>query len=93
MFFNGVLHAMCHAGKDIVVIGHSYGGSVVTECGRGLTQKSESRGRVLGLIYMTALVPKPGEYIGAIVAHIDQTNLSEPDVGHIRLLSDDWTGR
>ncbi|KAJ7666287.1 Alpha/beta hydrolase fold-1 [Mycena rosella] len=56
-FFSGVLASLCKSGKDVVVMGHSYGGSVASECIRGHTEKKAGEGRVLGLIYFTAAVP------------------------------------
>ena len=70
MYFNGILTAMCDAGKDVVVLGHSYGGCVASECVKGLTEERTGKGRVVGLIYLAALVPKVGEALGALTAHL-----------------------
>ena len=80
MYFNGILTGLCDAGKDVVVLGHSYGGSVLTESVRNLTEKAEGRGRVVGMIYMTALVPKVGQVIGSITAHLDMDVSIKPGV-------------
>lgn len=61
MFLSGVLTAFCEAGRDVVVLGHSYGGVIASEGVKGLTEKRAGKGRVVGLIYLTALVPLAGE--------------------------------
>ncbi|KAF2261500.1 alpha/beta-hydrolase [Lojkania enalia] len=51
-------------GKDVVLVGHSYGGVPITEAAKGLSKKHrESKGKKGGIVrlaYMTAVVPKLG---------------------------------
>ncbi|KAI1102857.1 alpha/beta-hydrolase [Jackrogersella minutella] len=52
-------------GRDVMLIGHSYGGIPITQCTQGLTkaerQKEGKKGGIVRLAYMTALVPAPGQ--------------------------------
>jgi pimeloyl-ACP methyl ester carboxylesterase len=43
-----------------ILVGHSYGGVVITEAGR--------HGRVAGLVYITAFAPDAGESVNALIA-------------------------
>lgn len=67
-FFNYLLNRLLAEGKDVVLLGHSYGGCVTTECVKGLTEKSTDpgRGSLKGLIYLTALMPKVGQSLGSM---------------------------
>ena len=51
-------------GKDVVLIGHSYGGVPVSQCGKGLSkearQKQGKPGGLVNLAYLTCLVPAIG---------------------------------
>ena len=63
-YFNTEAGQLLDQGKDVIILGHSYGGMVATECMKGLQEKSaegKGKGKVLGLIYLTALIPKKGE--------------------------------
>jgi hypothetical protein len=55
---------LADAGKDILVIAHSYGGTPATESIKGLSKKERvergKKGGVVGLAYMTSLVPELG---------------------------------
>ncbi|KAH9896243.1 Alpha/beta hydrolase fold-1 [Xylariomycetidae sp. FL2044] len=54
--------ALADDGKDVVIIGHSYGGQPATESVRGLTKEARSKegkkGGIIRLAYMAALVPQ-----------------------------------
>lgn len=52
--------AMAAAGREIVLVGHSYGGVVITEAG--------SDPRVAALVYVAAFAPDRGESVSTIVA-------------------------
>ena len=43
-----------------ILVGHSYGGAVITEAGR--------HERVAGLVYITAFAPDKGESVGTLIA-------------------------
>ena len=71
-FFNQVINRLLAEGKDVVVLGHSYGGCVTTEAVKGLTEQKkqgkatlgeggDGRGRLVGLVYLTALMPLIGD--------------------------------
>lgn len=51
-------------GKHVVLLGHSYGGMVISQCTKGLSvREREAEGKaggVVRLIYLTAIVPKLG---------------------------------
>ena len=74
-FFNHIINRLCAEGKDVVALGHSYGGCVATEAVKGLTERREGtsdgeggkgRGRLLGVIYLTAMMPKVGHSLGGM---------------------------
>jgi pimeloyl-ACP methyl ester carboxylesterase len=49
------------ADGDVILVGHSYGGVVVTEAGNGP--------KVAGLVYITAFAPDQGESVGKLIAN------------------------
>lgn len=55
---------LADAGKDVVILTHSYGGAPATESVKGLSktcrQKQGLEGGVVRIAYMTSLVPKLG---------------------------------
>ncbi|KAJ4318650.1 hypothetical protein N0V84_006738 [Fusarium piperis] len=59
-------------GNDVILIAHSYGGTPATESVRGLgkkeRQKNGLQGGIIGIAYMTCLVPNVGGSAGAIKA-------------------------
>ncbi|KAK5687792.1 hypothetical protein LTS12_028986 [Elasticomyces elasticus] len=60
-----LLADFCDQGRDIFMMGHSYGGLPMTESARGFTQanrrKAGKEGGIVHLIYITALAPDVGE--------------------------------
>ena len=79
-YFNTEAVKLLDQGKDVIVLGHSYGGMVATECMKGLKEKvaeGKGKGKVLGLVYLTALIPKKGES--------SQTLLGSASVDYIKL--------
>jgi pimeloyl-ACP methyl ester carboxylesterase len=48
-----------HAGRPVILVGHSYGGAVISAAG--------NHDSVLKLVYITALVPEPDQPFGAIL--------------------------
>jgi pimeloyl-ACP methyl ester carboxylesterase len=46
---------------DVILVGHSYGGAVITEAG---THK-----KVVGLVYITAFAPDAGESVNTLIAN------------------------
>jgi pimeloyl-ACP methyl ester carboxylesterase len=48
-------------GSDVILVGHSYGGAVITEAG--------NHPRVSGLVYITAFAPDKGESVASLIAN------------------------
>ena len=63
-FIDTAVEELADQGKDVIVIGHSYGGVPVSQCGRGLSIKERQRqGKSGGLVrlgYATCVVPPVG---------------------------------
>jgi pimeloyl-ACP methyl ester carboxylesterase len=47
--------------KPVILVGHSYGGAVITEAGNDPN--------VVGLVYITAFAPDTGESVGSLIAN------------------------
>jgi pimeloyl-ACP methyl ester carboxylesterase len=47
--------------KPVILVGHSYGGAVITEAGNDP--------KVVGLVYITAFAPDAGESVGTLIAN------------------------
>src|SRR5882757_2054643 len=45
--------------RRVILVGHSYGGAVITEAGR--------HAQVAGLVYITAFVPDKGESVASLI--------------------------
>ena len=54
-------HNLALAGRSIVLVGHSYGGAVITDAATGVAA-------VKALVYVDAFIPDQGETIGELVA-------------------------
>jgi hypothetical protein len=73
-------------GKDVIVIGHSYGGIPVTQSIKGLAkedrQKEGKQGGVVNLAFITSLVPALGESAVDVLVYVpkDQEVGLTPDV-------------
>src|ERR1700743_1616983 len=52
---------IAQAEGDVILVGHSYGGVVITEAG--------THPRVAGLVYITAFAPDAGESVGKLIAN------------------------
>jgi pimeloyl-ACP methyl ester carboxylesterase len=53
--------AIAAAEGDVILVGHSYGGVVITEAGND--------SKVAGLVYITAFAPDQGESVGKLIAN------------------------
>jgi len=53
--------AIDSAGGDVVLVGHSYGGAVITQAGNDP--------KVSALVYITAFAPDKGESVASLIAH------------------------
>lgn len=73
---DSVNRSIWHFGGNVVLVGHSYGGAVITAAG--------SSPNVTGLVYITAYAPDQGETVGALrtkdPAH-PKTPVLKPDAG------------
>jgi pimeloyl-ACP methyl ester carboxylesterase len=49
------------AGSNVILVGHSYGGAVITEAG--------NHPKVSGLVYVTAFAPDKGESVASLIAN------------------------
>ena len=53
--------AIAAADGKVILVGHSYGGAVITEAG--------TDAKVAGLVYITAFAPDKGESVGSLIAN------------------------
>lgn len=53
--------AIAGAASDVILVGHSYGGVVITEAGNDP--------KVAGLVYITAFAPDKGESVASLIAN------------------------
>lgn len=61
-FFHSRALDLLNQGKDIMLFAHSYGGMVASEMMKGLpTRRTEGKGRVVGIIYQSAMVIPVGK--------------------------------
>ena len=69
------LRTLCgEQGKDVVLLAHSYGGGVATECLKGIGGGPlAGKGRVRGIVYLNAPLPISGEDMAKVIAEKDVT--------------------
>jgi len=64
-FIASEVEKLADDGKEMVLMGHSYGGIPISQCMEGLSlaarEKEGKKGGVVRIAYMTALVPAMGE--------------------------------
>jgi pimeloyl-ACP methyl ester carboxylesterase len=53
-------HVLAHQDGPTILVGHSYGGAVITEAG--------THDNVVGLVYIAAFAPDQGESVGTLIA-------------------------
>jgi surfactin synthase thioesterase subunit len=58
---NSVAKKLIDAGNDVLLVSHSYGGVPATESLRGLNKKEKGKNGVIGLLYVTSIVPEVGQ--------------------------------
>lgn len=60
-----LLQPLLDQGKDVIVLGHSYGGFVITGLIAGLDKRGREaqglKGGILGVVYLAAFIPIEGE--------------------------------
>ena len=63
-FFRRLIERLSDRGEDVVLVAHSYGGVVGTECVKGVTkserQAQGKKGGVVRIVYLTSHVPGVG---------------------------------
>ncbi|KAM5344281.1 hypothetical protein ACJ41O_012818 [Fusarium nematophilum] len=63
---------LADAGRDVILVTHSYGGTPATESVQGLTKKERQinglKGGIIGLAYITSLVPNVGKSAASVQA-------------------------
>ncbi|KAI8931284.1 hypothetical protein NX059_011628 [Plenodomus lindquistii] len=71
-FVHDFVEKIVEEGKEVVMFAHSYGGVPASECLKGITAKEmaaqSKKGGVLRIAYMTCVVPRVGESLGAVMA-------------------------
>ena len=77
-------------GKDVILIGHSYGGVPVTQSAKGLgtkeRQKQGKTGGIVHLAYITSLVPAVGTSAAAVLADVPKEHQLDLKID-VRLLA------
>lgn len=70
-----VITKLADQGRDVIVIGHSYGGTPASESIKGLNKESRKahgkEGGVLRLAFISALVPEVGKTPGSVCEGLD----------------------
>lgn len=73
-FIASAISKLVDAGKDVILIAHSYGGIPVSESIKGLSRKERisggKTGGVVRIAYMTALVPGLGGHAAGLMADL-----------------------
>lgn len=63
-YFHAKIETLADAGKDVVVVGHSFGGLVTTDAAHGLSkaerERKGKRGGVVRIIYLSCIVGAVG---------------------------------
>ncbi|KAL2107061.1 hypothetical protein VUR80DRAFT_5732 [Thermomyces stellatus] len=66
------------AGKDVILVTHSYGGTPGTQSIQGLSKTEREaqglRGGVVGIAYITSLIPEPGKPISSVLEALPAGN-------------------
>lgn len=73
-FFAERIVELADRGFEIILLAHSYGGFVAREAVKGLSRKERTQqnrpGGVIQVIYVSALIPTPGQTVGDACAGI-----------------------
>lgn len=80
-----VVEKLADEGKDVVIVGHSYGGVPTTQSVKGLSkadrQKEGKKGGVVRLAYMTCLVPEHGATAASVLSGAPPEQTIKMNVG------------
>lgn len=64
-YFRGIIEALASQGKDVIIIGHSYGGSVANESVQGVTKPEREarglKGGVVKIVYLATRIREIGD--------------------------------
>ena len=81
-FFHGKLKELSDAGKEVVVLCHSYGGLVATDAAHGLGKdertRNELRGGVIRIVYLTCIVGPVGESSADVCRNVAKFDFMVP---------------
>jgi pimeloyl-ACP methyl ester carboxylesterase len=73
-FFHDKIEDLVSAGKDVVVVAHSYGGMVATDAAQGLSTAARAdqglAGGVSRIVYLASIVAEVGETAGELTANL-----------------------
>ncbi|KAM0524459.1 hypothetical protein ACHAPE_000553 [Trichoderma viride] len=85
-----LLQPLLDSGKDVIVLGHSYGGFVTTGLIAGLDKRGREaqglRGGILGVVYLSAFIPIEGETTFEAAGRNDCAFSSADDIEETGLL-------
>ena len=81
-FFHGKLKEICDAGKEVVVLCHSYGGLVATDAAHGLGKDERARdgvrGGIIRIVYLTCIVGPVGESSAEVCKNVPKYDFMIP---------------
>ncbi|KAI0142743.1 alpha/beta-hydrolase [Xylariaceae sp. FL1272] len=82
-FIKGEVEKLADAGKEVILVAHSYGGMPATESTKGLSlEERQAQGKQGGLVrlaYKTCVVGSPGECSADVLGQRPGKNFMEPD--------------
>lgn len=81
-FFHEKLHELTDAGKEVVVLCHSYGGLVATDAAHGLGKEERTRtgleGGIVRIVYLTCIVGPVGEASADVCKNVPKYDFMVP---------------
>jgi pimeloyl-ACP methyl ester carboxylesterase len=84
-FFRGIIEKLADQGTDVVLVGHSYGGVVATECVKGVTKAEREgqglKGGVVRIVYLASHAPGAGRSLNEVVGDPPAAMVKESEVG------------
>ena len=87
VFFRRLIDILADRGEDVVVMAHSYGGVVGTECLRGVTRAArQEQGKTCGvvrIVYLSAQVPPLGRSLLDQSGEISEETI---EIGNVSVL-------
>ena len=84
-FIAGEVEKLADQGRDVILLGHSYGGVPISESTRGLSKEQrQTQGKKGGLValgYMTCLVPAVGDSARDVLSKVPDEGKTPMNVG------------